>query len=134
MPVVIGQAVEWRAPNQWESDREAFLKAFGKWKSDWESLDTAKYLSHYSRNFRSTHRDYATWSASKRKVNSGKSWIKVDANDMSVFAYPGTSELMMITFEQVYRSNNLSTKTVKRQYWEREGGQWRIVHEAVLTS
>jgi hypothetical protein len=41
---------------------------------------------------------------------------------------------MMITFEQVYRSNNLATRTIKRQYWEREAGQWRIVHEAVLAS
>jgi hypothetical protein len=67
-------------------------------------------------------------------VNAGKTWIKVEANDMSVFAYPGTPNLMMITFEQLYRSNNLATRTVKRQYWEREAGQWRIVHEAVLTS
>jgi murein L,D-transpeptidase YafK len=133
-PVVIGQAVEWHAPNQWESDREAFLKAFGRWKSDWESLDTGKYLAHYSSEFRSTRRDYAAWSASKRKVNAGKTWIKVGVNDVSVFAYPGSPNLMMITFEQDYRSNNLSAKTVKRQYWEREGGQWRIVHEAVVPS
>jgi murein L,D-transpeptidase YafK len=133
-PVVIDQSVEWHAPGQWESERETFLKAFGTWKSDWESLDSGKYLSHYSRNFRSPRRDYAAWSASKRKVNAGKTWIKVEANDMSVFAYPGTPNLMMITFEQVYRSNNLATRTVKRQYWEREAGRWRIVHEAVLTS
>lgn len=133
-PVVIGQAVEWRAPNQWEADREAFLKAFGKWKSDWESLDTNRYLAHYSRDFRSKNRNFAAWSASKRKVNSGKSWVKVGANDVSVFAYPGPEPLIMITFEQDYRSNNMAAKTVKRQFWSREGGQWRIVHEVVVSS
>jgi murein L,D-transpeptidase YafK len=133
-PVVIGQAVEWHAPNQWEADREAFLKAFGKWKSDWESLDTNRYLAHYSRDFRSKNRNFAAWSASKRKVNSGKSWVKVGVNDVSVFAYPGPEQLMMITFEQDYRSNNMAAKTVKRQFWSREGGQWRIVHEVVVSS
>jgi murein L,D-transpeptidase YafK len=133
-PVVIGQAVEWHAPNQWEADREAFLKAFGKWKSDWESLDTNRYLAHYSRDFRSKNRNFAAWSASKRKVNAGKSWVKVGVNDVSVFAYPGAEPLMMITFEQDYRSNNMSAKTVKRQFWSRQGAQWRIVHEVVVPS
>jgi murein L,D-transpeptidase YafK len=133
-PVVIGQAVEWRAPNQWEAEREGFLAAFGKWKSDWESMDTARYLSHYSRNFRSEHRDFATWSARKRHVNAGKTWIKVGVNEVSIFAYPGPQDLMMISFQQDYRSNNLSNRTFKRQYWAREGAQWRIVHEAVVNS
>ena len=133
-PIVIGQSVEWRDPRRWEDDREAFLAAFGRWKADWESLDTKRYLAHYSPNFRSEHRDFATWSARKRKVNSGKSWIKVGVGDVSLFAYPGAHDLMMITFEQDYRSNNLSNRTLKRQFWAREGGQWRIVHEAVVSS
>jgi hypothetical protein len=97
-------------------------------------MDTARYLSHYSRNFRSEHRDFATWSARKRHVNAGKTWIKVGVNEVSVFAYPGPQDLMMISFQQDYRSNNLSNRTFKRQFWAREGAQWRIVHEAVVNS
>ncbi len=133
-PVVIGQAIEWRAPAQWEAEREQFLSAFRSWKGDWESLDTNRYLSHYSRNFRSEQRDFATWSARKRQVNTGKTWIKVGVSDVSLFEYPGSRDLMMISFVQDYRSNNLSNRTSKRQYWSREGGVWRIVHEAVVTS
>ena len=70
----------------------------------------------------------------KRRVNHGKKWVKVGVNEMSLFAYPGTADLMMITFEQDYRSNNMSRKTMKRQYWAREGSQWRIVHETVVNS
>ena len=55
-------------------------------------------------------------------------------SDVSLFEYPGSRDLMMVSFEQDYRSNNLSNRTSKRQYWSREGGQWRIVHEAVVTS
>jgi hypothetical protein len=28
----------------------------------------------------------------------------------------------------------MSKRTLKRQYWARENGQWRIVHEAVVNS
>ena len=132
-PVVIGQAVEWHDPELWEADREGILKAFALWRSDWESRDTARYLSHYSREFRSSQRDFAAWSASKRCVNSAKAWIKVAVSDVSLFAYPGSKDLMMITFEQDYRSNNMSRRTLKRQFWSLEAGQWRIVHETVVS-
>jgi murein L,D-transpeptidase YafK len=133
-PVVIGQAVEWREPARWDAERDNFLGAFYKWKSDWESLDANRYLSHYSRNFRSESRDFATWAAKKRATAGAKTWIKVGVSEVSLFEYPGSRDLMMISFEQDYRSNNLSNRTSKRQFWSREGGQWRIVHEAVVTS
>ena len=132
-PVVIGQAVEWRESGQWEADRKAFLDSFQRWRADWESRDTERYFAHYSPDFRTQKRDLGTWKASKRKVNAGKTWIKVGVDDMSLFAYPGAKELMMVTFEQDYRSNNLSNRTVKRQYWVREGREWRILHEAVVS-
>ena len=133
-PVVIDTAIEWRSPEAWESDRSSFLKAFTQWKTDWESLDTTRYLSNYSAHFRSKDHDLSAWATSKRKVNSGKTWVKIGVNDVSLFAYPGTPDLMMITFEQDYRSNNMSKRTVKRQYWSREGSHWRIVHETVVAS
>jgi hypothetical protein len=41
--------------------------------------------------------------------------------------------MMMVTFRQDYRSSNLSNVTLKRQYWVREGGQWRILAESVVS-
>jgi murein L,D-transpeptidase YafK len=131
-PVVIDQTLEWRDARQWQAERDSFMAAFTKWKSDWETTDINRYFAHYSTSFRSETRDLASWKAQKRKVNAGKQWIKVGVKDMSVFAYPGAQNTVMITFEQDYRSNNLSNRTVKRQYWTREGNAWRIVHEAVL--
>jgi hypothetical protein len=34
-----------------------------------------------------------------------------------------------VTFDQDYRSNNLSNTVKKRKYWLREPGGWRIVYE-----
>ena len=132
-PVVIGQAVEWRDARQWQQEREAFLSAFARWRSDWESLDMNRYFAHYSAQFRSESRDLATWKAKKRRTNAGKSWVKVGVEEMSFFAYPGARDMMMVTFEQDYRSSNLANRTVKRQYWVREGGDWRILHEALVS-
>jgi len=133
-PVVIGNAVKWEETGRWESDREAFMKDFESWRKDWESRDLEKYFSHYAAQFRTESRDLAGWKASKRKSGSGKSWIKVGVDNMSAFAYPdGGRQVMMVTFQQDYRSNNLSTRTVKRQYWVREDKGWRILHETVIS-
>ena len=131
-PVVIGASVEWREGARWEADRENFMGTFQKWRADWESRDIDRYFAHYAANFRSETRSIDAWKAQKRKVNAGKTWIRVGTHDVSLFAYPGERPMMMVTFEQDYRSNNLSNKTHKRQFWVREGNAWRIVHEAVL--
>jgi murein L,D-transpeptidase YafK len=132
-PVVIGNSVQWQQASAWEAQRDHFLAAFGRWKTDWESRDPERYFSHYSSSFHTGSRGFGAWKASKRKSNAGKAWIKVGVNDLSLFAYPGAKDMMMVTFEQDYRSNNLSTRTVKRQYWVKEGPEWRIVHEAVIS-
>ncbi len=132
-PVVIGQSIQWRDPAHWEADRQAFLAAFALWKKDWESLDTQRYLSHYSLRFHTDGQDLATWKAKKNRVNAGKAWVKVGIDDLSLFAYPGAQDMMMVTFEQDYRSSNMSKKTLKRQYWIREDGAWRILNESVVS-
>ena len=65
----------------------------------------------------------------KRKVAAGKEWIKVKVSNMSVFRDPGKEELVVVTFEQDYQSNNLSNQMKKRQYWIREEGHWKIIYE-----
>jgi len=42
---------------------------------------------------------------------------------------PGDENLAVVTFDQDYTSSNISNKMRKRQYWQREHGVWRIVHE-----
>ena len=131
-PVVIVDSLEWRDPRRWDALREEFLKAFATWKADWESRDIERYFRHYATGFRVERGGMAGWKAQKRKVNSGKTWVKVGVDDLSLFAYPGSADLIQVSFSQDYRSNNLSNRTQKRQYWIREDGRWRILHEAVV--
>jgi murein L,D-transpeptidase YafK len=133
-PVVISHRIDWQAPERWNLDRATFMASFEKWRADWESNQVDAYLGHYSPRFSSDGKGLAAWTAHKRKVAAGKSWIKVSVPTMSAVAYPGVdTEMMMVTFEQDYRSNNLSNRTFKRQYWIREGDAWRILHESVIS-
>jgi murein L,D-transpeptidase YafK len=128
-PVIISENIEWTKLDDWAQERKAFQAQLEQWRADWESRDTARYLGHYSPNFSANGENIAAWSRHKRLVNTGKTWIKVAVNNVSIFRNPGKEELVVVTFDQDYRSNNLSNAMKKRQYWTREDGRWRIVYE-----
>ena len=128
-PVIISEQVEWLSVEEWKAERQAFLQALDKWRTDWESRDTGRYLEHYGRSFASGGQDLEAWGRHKRQVNSAKSWVKVGLSNVSVFRNPGKEDLVVVTFDQDYRSNNLSNVMKKRQYWVRDGDRWRIVYE-----
>jgi murein L,D-transpeptidase YafK len=128
-PVIISEDVEWTKLDDWAQERKTFQEQLEQWRADWESRDTERYLSHYSPNFSANGETLAAWSRHKRQVNVGKTWIKLGVRNVSVFRNPGKEELVVVTFDQDYRSNNLSNVMRKRQYWTREDGRWRIVYE-----
>ena len=129
-PVIIAERLEWVAPEIVQSERAAFMRELEAWRASWESRDSARYLAHYARGFRSDSMNLEAWSAHKRSVNAGKLWIKIGLSGVSVFRSSGKDDLMVVTFEQDYRSNNLSQKARKRQYWIQESGRWKIAYEA----
>lgn len=131
-PVVIAERVEWATPEAWRAEREGFLRQLEAWRADWESRDAARYLSHYARDFQAGATDLAAWSAHKRKVNAAKRWIKVGLANVSVLRAAGREGVIEVTFDQDYRSNNLSQRARKRQYWVEEGGRWKIAYESTV--
>lgn len=128
-PVIISDRVEWVAMEEWRSQRERFKGELEAWRRDWESLNNERYLNHYSRAFSANGQDFATFSAQKKQVNTGKSALRLRLSDISIFQYPGKENLMVVTFTQDYHSSNLSNVMRKRQYWQMENGQWRIMYE-----
>jgi murein L,D-transpeptidase YafK len=131
-PVIIAERAEWLAPEAWRAERDAFMQQLEAWRKDWESLDTDRYLAHYAKAFRSGAMDLAAWRAHKRKVGAAKTSIKVSLDNLCVFRSPGRQELVEVSFDQDYRSSNLSQRTRKRQYWMQEDGRWKIAYEAPL--
>ena len=128
-PVIISNSIEWLSFDDWQSERSTLTKNIDEWRNDWESKDVNRYLKHYSTKFRTNDQNLEQFAQQKRKVNGSKEWIKVKLSNTSMFRDPGKEELVVVTFEQDYQSNNLSNQMKKRQYWIREDGTWKIVFE-----
>ncbi len=128
-PVIISNSVEWLSFDDWAKERSELNKTIDAWRSDWESRDTERFLKHYSKRFKTSSQSLEQFAAQKKQLNASKEWIKVKTDNLSVFRNPGKEEVVVVTFDQDYRSNNLNNVMKKRQYWLREDGKWKIIYE-----
>lgn len=129
-PVIIGNGLEWLDATQWQAHQQTIATNFNQWLNDWRSLDVKNYLQHYSQSFNDGSKNFRQWSEHKQRVAQGKTYIDVSAKYVSLLMHPN-EQVMVATYLQEYNSNNFSSQTWKRQYWQKESdGQWRIIHEA----
>jgi murein L,D-transpeptidase YafK len=133
-PVIISDSIDWVSKQEWQKRSDDYEKFVETWRQDWESRDANLYLRHYSKEYSGLGKDYDSWVEYKRRVNPSKKFIKVNLTDTSIFLYPGEDQLMVVTFDQDYASDNFHKKFTKRQYWRKENdGQWRIIYEGAAT-
>lgn len=133
-PVILAANIDWMDRKEWQAKRQQFDNFVEQWRKDWESRDANRYLSHYSRSFVGLGNDYESWVNYKRRVNPSKEYIRVDLSQTSMFLYPGSEDVLVVTFVQDYDSDNFQRRFVKRQYWKKEkDGKWRIIYEGSVS-
>ena len=130
VPVLISDGIRWVERSLVDVRRGEVKTVIDAWRRDWESLDFERYSENYSKDFMSDGRTRAEWLRYKRRINAAKTFIRVDLTNLSTFGYQGEAEMLVVTFEQDYRSSNFQDRAKKRQYWRREAdGRWRILFE-----
>ncbi len=133
-PVIIANGIDWASADAARTLRHDLVQAVESWRNDWESLNTANYLKHYSPKFSNGAQSLGAWTEHKQRVNAGKTWLKVKLDNVSIFVYPGAGDLAVVTYDQDYTSNNLAGQSRKRQYWQKESGGWKIVYEGLASA
>lgn len=128
-PVLIYEQIDWVPHAEAAARSEALLGAIESWRLDWQSLDQQRYASHYAAEFRSGRRSRERWLQDKAQAHAGKRFLRVELHELSAFGYPGEEDLVVVSFRQVYRSNNYDWEGYKRQYWRLVDGRWQIVLE-----
>lgn len=128
-PVLIGHEMNWIDQSTWLAQQQKLESTVDEWRAAWESQNHNRYINHYSTTFSDGKKNYKAFSSYKKRVNTAKEYIDVDISELSLFRYPDNPNLMVATFSQDYKSNNYKGVSVKRQYWVKENGQWRIAYE-----
>jgi murein L,D-transpeptidase YafK len=132
-PVVITDHVEFVNKTQWEADRNVANKLVDKWRRDVESKDATQLMSNYSSQFKSDHgENLSIWFAKHQHLLTGVKNISIKLKDMTFFRYPGNEEMIVSTFTQESLVGKIKNSIRKRQYWAKDGSQWKIISEANL--
>lgn len=127
--VVFADSIVWLEPDEVSRLRADVGDIFERWRQAWQSLDTEHYLSFYSPNFQSSRGNYDEWAAHKWRVNAKKSFVTVTVDQIGMFRYPEHPDLVLVDFQQDYKSDNFNSLTHKRQFWQRTDAGWRVLHE-----
>ncbi len=129
-PVIITNKMAW-GDAQLQTDRTALLHEIDLWHRDWASLNTTAYLKHDAINFSSEGVNYDKWAKQKQSINPGKSRIKVNLSNVSLFSYPDQPGMVVVNFDQDYKSSNRSNHMKIRQYWVKSNSRWQIIYEGI---
>ena len=129
-PVILAKKILWMDRHAWKQQQQRFRHFVEQWRQDWESRDADRYLSHYSTDYHGLGKGYQDWVAYKRRVNTAKKFIRVGLSETTMFLYPNGTNILVVTFDQDYRSDKVNRKFRKRQYWKQDkDGTWRIFYE-----
>lgn len=132
-PVVISESIDFVSKARWDNDRKLATRLVDDWRRDMESLSRSRVMANYSRKFKSERgEDLATWFGKHQPFMRGVKKLSIKLRDETAFYYPGRDDMIVATFTQDARVGKSSTSIRKRQYWIKEGAQWKIIYELNL--
>jgi len=129
-PVVIAQRLNWVTPNSVRSDRKPFEDALTAWQDAKSSGNMDRVLSFYAPDFNSNGKTLAEWTPALRSELDKVRGRAIQLKDLSLLRWTDTADTMVVTFGEV--ADGTRTGPVKRQYWGRQGSQWKIFFEGVI--
>lgn len=129
-PVVIARSLEWVEPQAQETPRRDLHNLLEGWRVARASGDINRLMAFYSPQFASGNRDQAQWRQLMEREASSQKGRQLQLKDMSILAWRDRSDVLVVTFGELNEGER--TGAIKRQYWGKEGGLWKIFYEGVI--
>ena len=125
-PVVIASQLQWVEPNNIRSQAESFKTALYAWRNAKITGDIKQVLNFYTSDFTANGKTLEQWTATLKNEISNTYGRSIELKDLSFLRWTDTADTMVVTFAEVPSG---SVEMSKRQYWMREGNQWKIFFE-----
>jgi murein L,D-transpeptidase YafK len=129
-PVVIAPSLQWVPQHQLQADAKPFSEALAAWRAARTHGDVDRLLGFYSPDFSNNGKGITEWTPQLRQEVQRTRGREVQLKDLSLLRWTDSAETMVVTFGEV--PAGARTGPVKRQYWMRTGGQWKIFFEGVI--
>jgi murein L,D-transpeptidase YafK len=133
-PVSIVDTVTFVKESSCKESLQEIRNFMDAWRKAWESGDTGKYLSHYSKDFiNSEGMSFESFRRHKERVNSGKKFIRVNMDQIAIIMpQEREGQVAVVRFIQKYRSNNFEADSKKLFYLKKGQKGWAIFGESAF--
>lgn len=129
-PVVIAQHLKWVAPQSIQADNKPFEEALKAWQSAKSSGDMTRLMNWYTPDFSSNGKTLTQWTSALQAELKKLEGRQVELKDLSYLRWTDANDTMVVTFGEL--AQGAKSGQTKRQYWMRQGGQWKIFFEGVI--
>ena len=100
------------------------------WQNAKSRGDMNEVLSFYSTDFHSNGKTLSEWTPALRNQLDKVRGRSLQFKDLSMLRWTDSADTMVVTFGEV--ADGSRSGSTRRQYWERQGGQWKIFYEGVI--
>jgi murein L,D-transpeptidase YafK len=129
-PVVIAHSLKWVAPQSLAADSKSFESMLQGWHSAKSSGDMAKLTAWYTPDFTSYGKTLAEWTPALQTELKQLGGRDIQLKDVSYLRWTDSTDTMVVTFGELVKG--AKTGRTKRQYWVRQGSQWKIFFEGTI--
>jgi L,D-transpeptidase YnhG len=129
-PVVIATQLRWVDPNNIRVEGETFKEALYAWRNAKTSGNLNHILSFYTPDFTANGKTLEQWMPTLKTELANVQGRTIQLKDVSYLRWTDAADTMVVTFGEV--ADGTRTGLTKRQYWARQGNQWKIFSEGVL--
>lgn len=128
-PVVIAPKLDWVAPHNVRAVGKPFEEALTAWRNARSSGNLDQLLGFYTADFNSHGKPLTEWMPTLRGELNKVRGRNLELKDLSYLRWTDTAaDTMVVTFDEIADGTRTGTK---RQYWLRQGDQWKIFYEGV---
>ena len=130
-PVVIAKNLDWVAPQQSQPQQRSLHNLLEGWRVARVTGDMARLLSFYSEAFAGNGvKDLGQWRQTLQRENAGQRNKSLELKDVAILKWQDRGDVMVVTFGEL--TNGQRNGPIKRQYWGKENGLWKIFYEGVI--
>jgi len=129
-PVVISPRLDWVPPHSVQAQRKPFEDALDAWRTAKSRGDFDQLLRFYTPDFHSYGKTLAEWAPALRTEVDKVRGKPIQLKDLSYLRWTDGADTMVVTFGEV--ADGSRTGPTKRQYWIRQGSEWKIFFEGII--
>ena len=126
-PVIIAPELQWVKPDSLSTERQHFEKALEAWRTFKSQGDAGQLRSLYSSRFDNQGQKLADWWPQVESEMHANGARALQLKELSVLNWRDNDDTMVVTFGEV--AVGKTRGVTKRQYWIREGQEWKIFNE-----